>query len=445
MRLKPAQSHQIGPAFVTRHFTGSSLGQPGDISSLVVCSEKPDIGCVERVLDEIIEKAPSRVYVALRPLSDLRAQWRSSAFLNNLNRKFVEAAKDVNSIAWTPPKSIEERLIGLHLLSNDGITSDTNWFDAFVRQVSTVRLCHVRHISKKGCDLTGRRHFDAHLTPEDHESYKGRVEAAMEFLNTANIPLQARQLLLQAFKKSGYGFQGKFDLYVFRPVKDYADHSNSYNFLTAVYTKLLRDALTNVARAYFPTSHIQIHDEPVMMLTKTNRTDADSLGRIVKQPLFEIGDVEGKHVIIADDHINAGAFTATLMSQAEEKGACVVGIASFSRHPNSGTLTLKPRVKSALLGLYPQETLDTVLARVGVSVDTLTNREGLTLLSILMDGSNDNHRNVFQGVMSEVNGEYNHLLDGIGDDLGSELHKSPKTPQELLMEINDMFSAGSVR
>lgn len=432
-------------AFVTRHFTEKTQAQLSDISALVVCAEKPNIGCVEGILDDIVQEAPRSVSMHLKPLSQLKLQWRKAAFENGLSHRLQIASDSINVMRWSPSAELQDKVRAAHLLSNDCITGEHSWFDAFVKQVSAIRLCHVRHISKKGCDLTGARHFDAHLTPEDHASYRGRVEAAMEVLGTANIPLQAKKLLFKAVEKSAYDFKSALDIHVLRPVKDYADHSNSYNFLTAVYTKMLRDALQGVARTYFPTSEIRVHDEPVMMLTKTNRTDADSLGRIVKQPLFQLGDIQGKNVIVADDHVNAGAFTTTLVSQAEDMGANVVGVASFSRHPNSGELSLKPCVKKSLLTLHPQEQLDELLGRVGVSVDTLTNREGLTLLSILMDGANDNHRTTFHCVMTEVNGEYNNLLDGIGDDLDCELSKAPKTPRELLQEIDDMFRMGSVR
>lgn len=445
MSLEAQRLDNISTEFAVRNFSPEAAANLADISSLIVCSEKPDISAVERVLDDIVEEAPYEIACHLQPISELRRQWHRNAFRASYGPHVKYASDAAGKISWSPSQENQDRLKSKHLLSNDDITETSNWFDTFVKQVSAIRLCHVRHISKKGCDLNGERHFDAHLTPEGHVSHRSRVEAAMEVLSSANISLQAKQLLFQAIEKAEYRFQTTLNLHVLRPVKDYADHTNSFNFLTATYCKLLRDALGEVASTYFPTSDIRVHDEPVMMLTKTNRTDADSLGRIVKQPLFELGDVDGKFVIVADDHVNAGAFTTTLVSQAEANGANVVGVASFSRHPNSGNLLLKPTLKEALLTLHPQDEIDTLLSRVGVSIDTLTNREGLTLLSILMDGANDNHRDIFYSAMADVNGRYNHLLDGIGDDLECELIQPSKTPQDLLIEIDEMFQHGTVR
>jgi hypothetical protein len=444
--LDTFDAHESEICFTKREFSASARMNGLTVSSLAVCAEKPDIRKIETVLKAIADSAPDSLKSAFNKTLHLETQLNKKVFYKELSQLASYISKESNRLCWTPPSEYVDDLLAKRLISNDGIQQNEPWLGAIAKQISTIRLCHLRQISKKGNDLNDLRHFDAHLQGKTHPSYRERIKAAHEVLTETDLFSQAKEVLANSMKHLDVKNSSKpIDLYVIRPIKDYTDTSNSYNFLTATYVKLLSQNLELAAQKYYPHMHINIYEKPVMMLTKTNRTDASPLGRILKQPLFEVTDIKDKNVIIADDHVNAGAFTASLFSQIEALGGRVVGIASFSRHPNSEKVLISSELVRELTNLYPKEDIDMVLNPLGLSVDTLTRREGLTLLSMFIDGNDSQHKTVFESTMQAINGAYAQIIEGIGDDLESEVSMPPKTPQMLMSEIKHAFASGPVR
>ena len=412
------------------------------VSALMVCAERPDVDVVEQIIGDVIEEAPVALAEYLYAFYEQRKTWDKESFGRSMHqlRSLIDHA--LENEAWAPSEALQKKLAETKLSTIDQVAAEYTWMDELEEQIRSIRYCHLRSIAKKGVDLDGTRHCDGDLKPIDDPASLLRIEAAHEVLSQRDIHLQAKEILKRAVASN----KEPIEIFCMRPVKDYDNPTQSYNFLTATYETLLREAIKKTAADLYPGKHITVIDQPILMLTTTNRTDASPFGRILKQPLFDIPtNLEGKHVVIIDDHVNAGAFAATLASQAHDVGANILGVFVYSRHPNSKSLTIDDEIRQALQQTCDAKKLDHLLEGFGLSIDTLTNREGLTLLAILTDGNDEQGCAHFTAISDRLNGKHHRIVSGIKDDLTVELAKPAETIEGLENDIQQLLKAGCLR
>lgn len=419
--------------FVQRQpFTRPDAAQ---ISSLMVCAERPDAELVTSIIKAIIQEAPLAIAEDLQTLFALSKEWDKERFNSEMACYMARVEKLVAREDWSPSPALQEKLTHTHLTSADGCHDDAGWLTNFEQQIRSVRYCHLRSIAKKGTDLDGTVQFEPRFTPENHPDGRARIRAAIEVLKQCNIDEQAREVLGKHVPADNHH---PVEILCMRPVRDHENSENSYNFQTATYAALLRDALTRVAEQDYPGMFI-IKDHPAVMQTFTNRTNASLFGRIIKQPVFNVGDTAGKKAVVIDDHVNAGGFSRTLSAQIEQAGGEVLSVATFSRHQQSHHLEADPKIIAFLQDLYPAFQLNGLLAPVGLSLDTITSREGMTLLSILIDGDDQEKVQRFHALDEALSYPHNHIADGINDATEVELRKPAEPLAKLREDMNRLL------
>jgi len=279
---------------------------------------------------------------------------------------------------------------------------------------------------------------------------KHRMEAAYKVINCIITDEFINSLLEQSLKQ--YDTSKGDVISVVRPVKVYDNIKNSYNMLTNMFSQELLIQLDKKMKEKHPDKKITFKDEPVMMLTTSNRTQASSYERILKQPFFDATQLRAKNIIINDDHINAGAFTATLFAAAKELDANILAVSSLTVHPHTRNLALDGRLLRALKQ-YTEEAepntaaydrLNLVLSTMGLSMETLTNREALTLLTIIMDGNNNKHQLAFDKLDKTIKNGHN-VIDGKGDSLNDVLQEVPLTVSALIARIGSDVQSNKFR
>jgi len=408
----------------------------GEINSGLICAEKPDVAQVEKLLLEITEVAPEEIQAILQRMYALRLTVDRQQFESQLQSLKEELEANLACAAWTP--AIISPLQPLHLFAKDGMDSPASlpWQKLFIQQVHDIRFCHLRHIAKKGKDLDGTKHFDAHFKPPDDPHTIERIAAAQEVLDPQLIAAQAHKLLMQAQPVGD-----KLTFHMLRPMKDYKNTETSYNVLTVVYARMLHLALEAEAKVQFPGVEMNIKDTTAMMVTHNDRTNATAFERLVHQPLFALpGHLQNENVIIVDDHVNGGGFLMTLSAQLHDAKANIMGIATFSRHAHAATLEIDPAITEALCEVtrVDKKEWNLLLAPFGLSLDTLTSREALTFLALVMDSDNPDHVIQFNYFDAKLSGNIR-TVAGKDDDLHAVLSKPPLTVEDIRQDMEKML------
>jgi beta-phosphoglucomutase-like phosphatase (HAD superfamily)/adenine/guanine phosphoribosyltransferase-like PRPP-binding protein len=143
---------------------------------------------------------------------------------------------------------------------------------------------------------------------------------------------------------------------------------------------------------------------------QAGRTEGDGLGRIVQQPLFNYSTFcPGDAVILTDDCAQAGSTFITWDQALKKRGVDVVAYAALSSLPETRNLLAAPEVirefdrvmafaVSNHMERFPnsdptkvadefQRNFDHLLRVVGISKETLSNREALTIMAFFVDGT----------------------------------------------------------
>jgi beta-phosphoglucomutase-like phosphatase (HAD superfamily)/adenine/guanine phosphoribosyltransferase-like PRPP-binding protein len=143
---------------------------------------------------------------------------------------------------------------------------------------------------------------------------------------------------------------------------------------------------------------------------QSGRTEGNGLSRIVRQPLFNYSTFcPGDTVILTDDCAQAGSTFITWDQALRRRGVNVVAYAALSSLPETRNLLAAPEVIGAFdqvmafavsnhVERFPgsdpikvadefQRNLDHLLSVVGISKETLSNREALTIMSFFVDGT----------------------------------------------------------
>lgn len=248
---------------------------------------------------------------------------------------------------------------------------------------------------------------------------------------------------------------GDGPIYLLNPVKDQYTPGNNCNFLALVNTA----AIMNQLNEYHESLLGEKPQEPlfqkalVVNVGKTyeaNRTTASASERILTQPIYKYepppgpeGTLKNQDVLLIDDHINAGGVSSTVYAFAtHEEGANVVAITSMSSHPHLKDISIEktPEIRDELLKQIGEDYVsefNKTLGKVGLSIDTLSIREALTLLARLMPKEQEVkftelHNNALQAEVLE--GEKDSLIDLFNDE------KVKTTAPEWIVDINETLS-----
>jgi len=142
---------------------------------------------------------------------------------------------------------------------------------------------------------------------------------------------------------------------------------------------------------------------------QAGRTESSALSRIVQQPLFNYSMFSrGDVVILTDDCVQAGSTFITWDQALMRRGVEVIAYAALCSLPESRNLHANPEVIRGFdqaiafavlnqLEQYPgsdaiklaeefQMSMDHLLGAVGLSKETLSNREALTIMAFFVDG-----------------------------------------------------------
>jgi|GEM_PF-6735765 len=234
------------------------------------------------------------------------------------------------------------------------------------------RIYTRRQMSKKGTDLYGVPVAD---TPT---ALAAAHETVQHYLTKEHIDEVLAKAVAQV------DLDKDTTIHVAVPVKP----DSSVNVLATAYAATLCHELEARAKEK-GYEHLHFSDDKHLVMTSVvNRTFADAIGRLVKLPLFDTSAFKaGDKVILADDHIQSGGFFATAFS-AFPADVDVLGVATLTRHPLSASLTVHPQVKAAFNALPDIDIVKAKLAEVGVSSDTLTDREALTVIAAMSSPEN---------------------------------------------------------
>ncbi len=177
-------------------------------------------------------------------------------------------------------------------------------------------------------------------------------------------------------------------------------------------------------------------------LSTDSRSTSNIIDRFVKQPKYNVSHKEASNIkegdmlLLADDCVQAGGVTASMLTALE--GCNVLGIAALSCLPE--TRTLKPphelregldmaldycvrihnngQTNSAQLDEY-KKTLEEALGLVGLSMDSLTSREILMLMALFLDETHEEDITIngescrqFFGHMKEVANFNSSIVEG---------------------------------
>jgi len=224
-------------------------------------------------------------------------------------------------------------------------------------------------------------------------------------------------------------------------VKDWTQIKNSYNVLAKAYTEKLSELVREIAKHEFKYLEIDVEVRPIQTTTTTDRTNATAIERLFRQPVLkeEGADFGGTYVILADDHINTGACLAAMHSVVRKRGGRVIGISTYSRNEGANSLRASQDILDLFQGVASPEQINDALSKVGISFDTLTPREALTLAAALFDGRKEGERSRFDSVYraQRTMGE-RPIMPGIDDCIEDVL---VRPPQEI-RAIKDMISQG---
>lgn len=356
----------------------------------------------------------------------------------------------------------------------------------------------VRHAGKRGRDLFtdepiegGDSKIGQLKTSPLLSTQSGGTRAIRGFAATATID-QSRGAYIARLHKHVVDTVGRTEgqvVHLVRPSRDHYAADSTLNFFTFCQQTELASSLNAVeadaARRDGRPAIRFSDDKSLIGLSRTSRTEATPIGRLVQQPFFTTSELHrGDKVIIADDHIQAGGSTLAMESAARGAGADVLAIATLSSHPLSPQLTMSAEVSKFLeqtLAAWDPENLVTHrLAELGMPRDRLTNSEALILIAYAVDPADTKAVEKFEDMQAEffrrahlhnvgidpdavdaaaqmerLQQRQEHagtdsartfignarVLEGEHDSLTPVLKQRPKTPQEVVQELDQVSSS----
>ncbi|GLU35902.1 hypothetical protein Busp01_57440 [Trinickia caryophylli] len=355
----------------------------------------------------------------------------------------------------------------------------------------------VRHLGKRGRDL----YTDEPVEGNDSKigqlktspllsTQRSGVRAIRGFAATATID-QARGEYIGRLHRHVVEMLGSRGgvVHLVRPSRDPYVEDSTLNFFTFCEQTELADSLNRMegraARTEKRPPIVFTDHKSLIGLSRTSRTEASPIGRLVQQPFFVTSELRGgDNVVIADDHIQAGGSALAMESAARGANANVLAFAALSAHPFSSQLTMSAEVRQFLdqtLATWdPDRHVSDRLAQLGMPRDRMTNSEAMILIAYAIDP--DDHQAVarFEALQQrffdrahlhnvgidpdapdagtrmdllqqrqEAMGtesarafvNNSRVLEGENDSLLPVLRAKPKSPQEIVRELNEVSSA----
>jgi len=356
----------------------------------------------------------------------------------------------------------------------------------------------VRHVGKRGRDLFtdepiegGDSKIGQLKTSPLLSTQSSGTRAIRGFAATATIDQSRGEYIALLHKHvvdAVGGAEGQV-VHLVRPTRDPYAADSTLNFFTFCQQTELASSLNALeadAARRDGRPPIRFSDNKSMIgLSRTSRTEATPIGRLVQQPFFTTSELRrGDTVIIADDHIQAGGSMLAMESAARGAGADVLAFAALSSHPLSPQLTMSPEVRKfleqTLAAWDPENQVADRLAELGMPRDKLTNSEALILIAYAIDPDDTKTVKQFEDMQAQFF-ERAHLhnigidpdapdaaaqmerlrqrqenagtesaqsfignarvLEGEHDSLTPVLKQRPKSPQEVVQELDQVSSS----
>lgn len=259
------------------------------------------------------------------------------------------------------------------------------------------------YISKLSRDVQGKP-----------KSTQERLEAAYEMTHALMTDAYVDSILERITARLGNRHDKNCTVYipqrVAKNLMGNGEIDKSVNILEAVYVLELTAALNKKIEAGWrskdgkvPKIRFTTGEEKQRFIIGTtkpgNRTVFGVFERIFGQKKYDFGRFKrGDLVWIADDHVQSGGTSLTRLNGLRDRGAEVLGMSSLTALPESKDLCILPEVQSALRkaaqisaklsGITEEKgvkALKDTLALTGMKFETLTNREALSLMALLLE------------------------------------------------------------
>ncbi len=309
-----------------------------------------------------------------------------------------------------------------------------------------LELHRKRHFAKKGVDLVNGRKVDPRYDA-DAQTVGERVLAAREVVKAIMSDEHVSELADHIYEN----VKDREDktVYLLRN-SVMRDGQVSYNFLSPTYDLMLMQAMQEKIDGKDPDSGISFEMETAFRMNDTKRVYSNPMQRLARQAYIDTDDLQkmrGKNIVVADEHVQSGAMVTTIYSLLKNLGeeTNVMGVTTLTSHPTMSDLHPSEDVNQLLqkhLSADEHEQLESSLSRVGLSYDTLTAREGLYVLALVMDGSQLDHRQEFEELERKMSGGRT-VVEGVEDDLAAALMSPPLDVNEFDDGITEILQERS--
>ncbi|WP_244667877.1 type III secretion system effector protein XopC [Xanthomonas sp. D-99] len=315
----------------------------------------------------------------------------------------------------------------------------------------------VRHVGKRGRDLftdepiegenskLGRLKTSPLLSTQSQGTRAIRAFAATATIDKSRGEYVAR---LHRHVVEALGDEGGV-VHLLRPTRDHYAEDSTLNFFTFCEQTELASSLNSLeassAKEKGRKPIVFTDHKSLVGLSRTSRTEASPIGRLVQQPYFVTSDLKrGDKVVITDDHIQAGGSMLAMEAAAKEAGVDVLALATLSAHPFSPQLTMSSEVSAfldeTLAAWDPQAKVTERLAAIGMPREKLTNSEAMILIAYAIDPASDSAISRFESIQNNLF-ERAHLHNvGIDPDAPDTLEKMQK-----LRSMQEMAGTDSAR
>jgi hypothetical protein len=272
-----------------------------------------------------------------------------------------------------------------------------------------------------------------------------QIDAAGKVIHTLLTPELKNEIIhnvFDAIRHNNWPADTNKTIYITRPVKpDFTTGSVTVNALALRFTHELCDLLNSHVQQDYPG--IVFKDKGLVFLTNNNRTFADPVGRIVRQHVFDCDEFKsGDMVILADDHIETGGAFRNMAQTLTDKGASILSMITLSGLGESKTWQLHDSLRKNLSALIPDAaectTLNKCLIGIGLSIDTLSNREALALIAYLSDPGNSNHLKLFRESMAAAGCDPTRINGA--DPLWELYNQPPKRAVEFAKDVESRLT-----
>ncbi len=224
----------------------------------------------------------------------------------------------------------------------------------------------------------------------------------------------------------------------------------SYNFLSPTYDEILIEKLKDYFKNNYDEDNVKFDMEVALRLNDTLRVFSGPVERLARLPFIDTEDlsskVDGKLILIADEHVQSAGMTTTLFSLSKQLGGEVLGLTTLTLPPTTQDISLSPEVHDKVIDYANlhynddgAEVLEDTLNTLGLSLDTITNREGLYILALLMDGEDQEQFEEFLDLEKRL-AQGNEVIEGVEDNVRRALTEAVLTVDELKSQIDNLVS-----